>query len=468
MATEYQEALDFLLGFTDWRKPVVHRPDAALNLPRMRRLLDLLDAPDRAYPAVVIAGTKGKGSTAAILAAIARAAGLRVALYSQPHLHDYRERARVDGAPIAREELVAVTARLRPAIMTLQERWPELGRPSTYDAGTALALRHFADRAVDLAVLEVGLGGRFDSVNTVTPLVSGITAISLDHTAVLGDTIEQIAAEKAGIIKPGVPVVAQAQPPAARVVLAATAGRVGAPLYQAEELARVAPTASQPSPLTGRQRLAMTFAPGFAPRGGDTGPLEAELPLLGAFQRPNAATAIALALLLARRLPPLARGLDATALARGLAAARWPGRLEIVRQSPLTIVDGAHNADSAARLRQALRELFPGRALTLVLGASLDKDIAGILRALAPAAARLVLTVSSHARSAPLELLRGEVARLGLPANAPVDERATVAEALAFASATADARGLVCATGSLFVVADAREALGLAGAPVAV
>ena len=161
--------------------------------------------------AVVVAGTKGKGSSAAILAACLRAGGHRTGLYSQPHLHDYRERIRVDGEPIAAEALVAGVERLQAAVPRLEERCPELGQPSTYDLGTALALLHFAARGVDYAVLEVGLGGRFDTVNAVTPLVSVITSLSIDHTAVLGDTIEQIATEKAGIIKPGVPVVAQPQ-----------------------------------------------------------------------------------------------------------------------------------------------------------------------------------------------------------------------------------------------------------------
>ena len=235
---DYQAALDYLLGFTDWRRPVVHRPEAVHNLPRMRCLLDLLGAPDRRFTAAVVAGTKGKGSTAAILAACLRAAGHRTGLYSQPHLHDYRERARVDGVPISREALVAIVGRLREVVPLLEERCPELGPPSTYDVGTALAIEHFAREAADRAVLEVGLGGRFDAVNTLTPRVSAITSISIDHTAVLGDTIEQIATEKAGIIKPGVPVVAQRQAPEAWAVLVRTAEELGAPLHRADEVVR--------------------------------------------------------------------------------------------------------------------------------------------------------------------------------------------------------------------------------------
>ncbi|MDP9371594.1 MAG: Mur ligase family protein, partial [Chloroflexota bacterium] len=260
---EYQAALDYLLSFTDWRKPVAHRPDAGLNLPRMRRLLDLLGAPDARFRAVVVAGTKGKGSTAAILASLLRAARFRVGLYSQPHLHDYRERVRVDGVPMAPEALVAGVERLRAATSRLLEERPDLGRPSTYDLGTALALLHFAERRVEWATLEVGLGGRFDSVNTVTPAVSAITAISIDHTAVLGDTIERIATEKAGIIKPGVPVVVQAQEPAAWGVLARTAAERGAPLNRVQDVVRVTAADVQPDPLGGRQALAVEIAAGF-------------------------------------------------------------------------------------------------------------------------------------------------------------------------------------------------------------
>lgn len=457
---DYQAALAYLLAPTDPARPVVARPDANLNLPRMRRLLDLAGAPDAAYDAVVIAGTKGKGSTAAMLDALARATpgaggnGLRVGLSTQPHLHDYRERVRVNGVPIDRDELVAAVERLRPAVEAVAAAG-DLGAPSTYDLGTALALLHFATAGVALAVLEVGLGGRFDSVNTVVPRVSAITSISIDHTAVLGSTIEQIAGEKAGIIKPGVPVVAHPQVPAAWAVLAATAAAQGTTLLRADTLVGVRRAEAQPDPLTGRQALILTIAPGYAARLGLPQTIAAELPLLGAFQHANVATAVGVALLLAGqgRL-----ALSAGSIANGLAATRWPGRLEIARRSPLTIVDGAHNADSAEQLRRALAGHFPGRPITLVLGTSLDKDIPGIARALVPAASRVILTVSSHPRSASLDQLRA-----ALPAPVPpVEAVADVGAALDRAVALTPPDGLICVTGSLFLVADAREDLGIA------
>lgn len=447
----YDDALAYLLAPTDPSRPVVHRPDANLNLPRMRRLLDLVGAPDAAYDSVVIAGTKGKGSTSAMLDSLARAAGKRVGLYTQPHLHDYRERVRVNGVPITRDELVAAVERLRSAVEAIAAAG-DLGAPSTYDLGTALALLHFATAGVDLAVLEVGLGGRYDSVNTVIPRVSVITSISIDHTAVLGDTIEQIAGEKAGIIKPGVPVVAQPQLPAAWNVIAATAAAQGAPLHRADTLVQVTPAAHQLDPLTGQQAINLALAPERA------GPLDlpthhsADLPLLGAFQHANAATAVGAALLLAEQG---CLTLTPDTIAIGLASTRWPGRVEIVRHAPLTVVDGAHNADSAEQLRRALAENFPGRPLTLILGTSLDKDLPGIARALVPVASHVILTLSSHPRSASLDQLR---AALPTPIP-PVETLPDLRAALDRATSLTPPDGLICVTGSLFLVADARELL---------
>jgi dihydrofolate synthase/folylpolyglutamate synthase len=460
---DYATALAYLLAPTDPSRPVVARPDAGQNLPRMRRLLDLLGAPDAHFASVVIAGTKGKGSTSAILASLLRAAGLRVGLYSQPHLHNYRERVRINGLPISPADLVASVERLQPAVARLAET-PELGQFSTYDLGTALALDHFGAQGIDLAVLEVGLGGRYDSVNTIVPLVSVITSISIDHTAVLGDTIEQIASEKAGIIKPGVPVVTQAQVPAAAAVLTATATVQTTTLYPADTLVNVWRASEQPDPETGDQAILISFP--LSAREGlgttlDDLPPVFRLPLLGQFQRRNVATALAAALLLAKQGRTR---LDADIIARGLVAVRWPGRLEIVGREPLTLVDGAHNADSAAQLRDALADLFPGRPLTLVLGTSLDKDIPGIADALVPAASRLILTASIHPRSASLDLLHRATDHHAIP----TDDAPTVAAALDRARLITPPGGLICATGSLFVVADARAHLGLGDEAVAV
>lgn len=449
---EYGEALEFLLSFTDWRRPVTHRPEAIHNVPRMRCLLELLGNPDRGYGSAVIAGTKGKGSTAAMLAALLAAAGQKVGLYSQPHLHDYRERVRVGGVLISEAALVALAEALKDAVPRLRAQCPELGEPSTYDLGTALALAHFATEGVDVAVLEVGLGGRFDAVNAVTPRVSLITSLSMDHMAVLGDTIEQIAMEKAGIAKAGVPILLHPQELAAREVVERAATERGAPLLAASDVVTVRPGPRALEPGTGRQAVAVSVVPGFPLPGAKARSFHAELPLLGSFQRINAASAIAAALV-------LTGGDVANEVLRvGLSSARWPGRLEIVRRDPLTIVDGAHNASSAAALRDGLRELFPNRRVVYVLGTSIDKDIAGIVRELATATAGFVATTSTHARSAPVDRLVAECEPYGVP----VQSASSLGEALATASARAGRDGLICVTGSLFLVADARAHFGLA------
>jgi dihydrofolate synthase/folylpolyglutamate synthase len=228
----------------------------------------------------------------------------------------------------------------------------------------------------------------------------------------------------------------------------------GAPLHRADTLARVASAAYQPDPLSGRQALDLTLSADYSARLDLPTKIAAELSLLGAFQHANVATALGAMLLLADqgRLT-----LTAESIARALSATHWPGRLEIVRQSPLTVVDGAHNADSAEQLRRALAEIFPDRPLTLVLGTSLDKDIPGIARAIGPAASRIILTVSSHPRSASLDQLRAALPAAG----APVEAIAGVHAALDHADAVTPSDGVICVTGSLFLVADAREVLGM-------
>src|SRR5215216_834216 len=228
----YQQALDYLYSFPDSEAKLPRTP-AEFNLPQTSALLTAFGEPQRAFPSVVIAGTKGKGSTAALLESIARAAGLRTGLWTSPHLHSYRERMQVDRQPISQAELIAAIQTL-PTMLESFDR-QRYGEPTIFQLGFAIALRYFADRAVDLAILEVGLGGRYDSANVVTPLLSVITSISYDHMAVLGDTLGKIAWEKAGILKPGVPALTIAQNPEAMTVIAQVATEVGAPLYVAVE-----------------------------------------------------------------------------------------------------------------------------------------------------------------------------------------------------------------------------------------
>lgn len=473
---DYQQALDYLYSFIAGERGS-QRPPPELNLVRTAALLEALGQPQRAFPCVVVAGTKGKGSTCAMLEAVARAAGLRVGLWTSPHLHSYRERIQVDRRPIGPGELARLVAMVRPHVEAVTQATG--GPPVTFAIGFALALRHFADAGVDLAVLEVGLGGRFDSANVVNPILSVITSISYDHLEVLGHTLAEIAWQKAGIMRPGAPAITIAQPPEALAALTSYAAEVGAELVVVDyrpqptdhgpraDGAGTEPRAT-PGGLSDTPRGLSASAAGLSggrpalalvPAGGGrwrvTGPVRTSLP--GAYQRDNALLSAGAALLLRRAGLPIGD----EAIRAGLAGARWPGRMEVVAGEPPIVLDGAHNGDSARRLVESLGELFPARRVVLVFGTSRDKDLPRILAELMPTASAVVLTHSLHPRSqADLSWLRERVAPL-LPPGAPLEVREDVPEALHAAQALAGPGDAICVTGSLFIVAAAREALGL-------
>ncbi|NTV62775.1 MAG: bifunctional folylpolyglutamate synthase/dihydrofolate synthase, partial [Oscillochloris sp.] len=351
------QALEWLSGFINSEAKLPTTPQE-FNLPRTAALLGLLGDPQHAYPAVVIAGTKGKGSTAAMTEAILRAAGLRVGLYTSPHLHTLRERIQIDRRLITPPALADHVAQLQPVVSALN---PAFGPLSTYEVITALALHFFAAQQVDLAVLEIGLGGRDDAVNVVTPRVSAISAISYDHTQALGDTLAAIATHKAGIIKPGVPVVTVPQAPAAAQVIAARSADLAAPLLVAT-----------PEGLHDHTTGKLLDYP--------VAVQAATVSLRGEFQLENARLACGVAYVLAGQglaIPP-------AAIARGLEGVAWPGRVETLRERPLIVADGAHNGHSAQQLMVTLRQLFHFRQFHLVLAASSDKDLAAIAAALVP------------------------------------------------------------------------------------
>ncbi|PLS78663.1 MAG: bifunctional folylpolyglutamate synthase/dihydrofolate synthase [Chloroflexi bacterium] len=433
----YQAALDYLYSFINYENKMPSSPEhARFNLDRMRWLLRELGDPQLAFASVVVAGTKGKGSTCALLESILRAAGHKTGFFSSPHLHSWRERIQVNRTLISQSDVVTYVEQLKPLVARLADQ----DQPTVFELATALALRYFADQQVDIAVLEVGLGGRYDTVNVATPLVSVITPISFDHMTVLGNTIEQIASAKAGIIKPQVPVVITPQWLAAENVIAAEAAAQGAPLFRAElgGLRRVGGTDTQtipyPLPIQGEQ-----------------------IGLGGAYQLENARTAVGVVVLL-RAHGFLVTEADVLA---GLQTASWPGRFEIVAQQPTIVVDGAMNAASAQRLRESLNTLSYQR-LVLVLGTSRDKDIAGLARELVPAASAVVLTRSYHPRAADAELLAAHVRPLLASSDVPLIFTDDVPPAIEAARRIAGPNDLICVTGSLFPVAAAREALGVA------
>lgn len=430
----YQAALDYLYSFINYENRMPpSREHARFNHDRMRWLLGELGQPHLRWPSIVIAGTKGKGSTSAMIEAILRAGGYRTGFYSSPHLHSWRERIQVNRELITQASVVALIDRMKPLV----DRLPaELGQPTTFELSTAVAFAHFAASEVDIAVLEVGLGGRYDTVNVVTPRLSVITPISFDHMSVLGNTLAEIASAKAGIVKPGVPAVIAQQAEEAQAVIVREAG-TQSPLWQVDFDA-VRPLANAAGPPCSYP-LAITAE---------------AIALRGLHQSDNARLATAAVMLLGEQ------GLKTSteAIACGLATVSWPARFEVIEGSPTIVLDGAMNGASAERLRESLDTLCY-RRLLLVLGTSQDKDIGAIAAALVPGASAVVLTRSRHPRSAEPEALAPAVRPL---LSGPLFITDDIPPALEQARSLAGPDDLICVAGSLFVAAAAREALGLA------
>lgn len=394
------------------------------GLERIEAMLDAIGRPEQAFTIVQVGGTNGKGSISAMLAAILQAAGRRVGLYTSPHLAHYRERIRVDGRPISESDFVDGVDALGTLITRLDL--------TVFEAGTALALDHFCRERVDVAVLEVGLGGRLDATTVGKPRVVVLGPIDYDHQHELGDTLTLIATEKAAIIRSGVAFSAR-QHPEAEAVITRRAAEAGVPLSLEGRDLRVTPLDFTLE----AQRLHL--------EGPDWRIPDVACGLLGVYQPGNALLAAAAA----REL-----GADEGAIRTGLRGARWPGRFQIFRRDPLVILDGAHNPAGARALAASLRAYFPGRPVTFVIGVLADKDAGGILAALRPLAARVILTASANPRAAPPEALRAL-----LPAGARVDTARSPQDALTRAIAE-DPRGIVCVAGSLSLIGDVLAAAG--------
>lgn len=444
----YRQTLDYLYSFVDHSltRSFRYAPEK-FDLARMYALMAALGNPQQSYPIIHIAGTKGKGSVSALCASALKAAGYRTGLYTSPHLHDYAERILVDGEAIAHEELVELVEEIKPKV----EAIPEL---TTFEITTALAMLYFARRGAEAVVLEVGLGGRLDATNIVQPRVAVITSISYDHTFVLGRTLAEIAGEKAGIIKPGVPVVVAPQSDEAR-----------------ETLEMIAQERSSPLTLIGRDYFyaslshslekqdLLVWPAGAQPaidacvESGDYNSCNSfrlSTPLLGAHQIENAATAYAALDLFRMSGVPV----SAEAICQGFEQVAWPGRFEILQQDPPVVVDSAHNRDSALRLRLALDDYFPQKEILLVFGASEDKDIQGMFHELMPRVRQVIATRSFHPRAIEPETLVRIAHQFARPCKIVPD----VADALEEALHLSGKDTLVLVAGSLFVAAGAREA----------
>ncbi len=448
---DYDAAIEYLLTFADFERSgrFQERPDVA----PMRALLHELGDPQDAdgYSLTFhVAGSKGKGSTAAMIESIIRAAGKTTGLYTSPHLYDFTERIQINGEPIDRDEFAAlVSNELKPAVERAELRIGDRAFV-TFDLLTALGF--LAMRGVEYRVIEVGLGGRVDSTNVFDDSeVVVITPLSFEHTAILGDTIEQIAAEKAGIIRPSSTVVIAPQEyPAGKSVVELAVASVVWPGLP-DELRMVDVEAEYRWEVLSHDMRSQQIV-----IHGPLADIEVRLPLLGEHQVENAATAVAAVEAMDRRVSTYEHRSD---IVRGLESVSWPGRLEVLRERPLVVADGAHNAESARRLVEALRKYFGAERVTFVVGASGDKDIASFAKALAPVAERVFAARADHPRAMDPARIREAFEALGVMAE-DVD---SVPVALERAMAATEDGGVICLTGSLFVAAEARRALVAGG-----
>ena len=434
---EYREAISHLLTLVDHERNQIAGPrqKSIYNLERMDAFLQRLDSPHLSPPAIHVAGTKGKGSTAALCDSVLRAAGLSTGFYSSPHLHTFRERIRRDTLPVSE----GVFAKLVDELWPFRDGPGSQGPVTLFEFLTGMAFHCFKQDGTDVQTVEVGLGGRLDATNVVEATVSVITSISLDHTAVLGNTVAEIAADKAGIIKPGAQVVVAPQSPEAlEPILAACNDRAATVVLVGRDI--------------GWEKHESGSGGQFITVHGRNGSYELMLPLLGGYQLENAACAVA-----ALEIMGETHGfpVDADAIAKGFAQVSWPCRMEVLSLGPLLVADGAHNVYSVESLMASLPRYFDFQRLLLIAGVSRDKDVAGMVRRMAQGPSQVYATGSRHPRS----MSPPELARMLAGQGVPVEEAGSPAEALAKATAAAGVNDLILATGSLFLAAEVREAV---------
>jgi dihydrofolate synthase / folylpolyglutamate synthase len=460
MSYETAVASMFALGHE-----LAQTPAHKFDLAHMRVLLEALAHPERRFPSVLIAGTNGKGSTAATLASILQASGLKTALYTSPHLIRINERIRINGEEISDSEFASLHAEVDRLAGSSVEKGNLPWHPSFFEMMTAIAFMHFAREKVDVAVLEVGMGGRLDATNVVDPRVSVITDISLDHQKFLGNTVGEIAREKAGIIRPGGAVVTLPQQPEANDVIGNTILELGS--RAANAVAYVPPV----SPGSG----AYLATRGRKSTTGDTGTAEetrqpiyryplqimgqqvlVETPLVGRHQLRNVALAIAAAVELSRQG---FKGITANSIERGIRETRWPGRFQVIPARsgwPEIVIDVAHNPAGAWALRSALSECYEGRSLIFVFGVLRDKAIGEMAEILFPMAERVIATAPENPRAASPKEIHSAAARTGVEVEVVDGVRRAVERARSLAGGDA----VVVITGSIYLVGEAMRTLG--------
>ena len=436
----YQETLDWIYSWVDFSmKRHVDDKHRFFKLDRMNQLMELLNFPHHKFPSVHVAGTKGKGSTASLIASTLQASGYKVGLYTSPHLEDFRERIIINGEMISEHSVIELADQMRP----LTEKVPET---TTFELTTAMAFLYFAQKEVDIAVLEVGLGGRLDATNVVDPIVSVITSISYDHMSVLGNTLTEIATEKGGIIKPGRPVVIAPQKSEAHDTLVSIANERNAPVIDTKHDYCFEPLHHNLRTQTFQIQSRHEFVENR--KISTNTALKLTTPLLGTHQIENAATAVAAL----DQLRLSGFHITRRAIKQGFEQVHWPARFEILREKPPVVIDSAHNGDSMQRLVETVNEYFPQWPFILVFGASADKSMGDMLSAILPRCELVITTQSRHPRAATPEELKAKVDDYSVPVIAVNPVEKALAQALSHAGET---KGILV-TGSIFIAAAAR------------
>jgi dihydrofolate synthase/folylpolyglutamate synthase len=429
------KALDYIYSFVDYERQG-SRVSRNWDFRRVQELLSLLGDPHLKSKTMHIAGSKGKGSVAAMTASVLTACGYKTGLYTSPHLHEFNERIQIDRRCISNDDLVRLVNRIQPFVEAVNEE-NKYGKLTTFEIITAVGFSYFSDNHVDFQVIETGLGGRLDATNVVpNPEVCVITSISYEHTEVLGDTLTKIASEKAGIIKSGCPVVISPQTDEAAAVFENIAAERNA------RLIRVGKDVSYIDlGFDGEKQILQV--------NGRLGEYRLTIPLLGQHQMDNAATAVAALEVLKER----GYEISINGIVSGMSHVSWEARLQVLNKKPLVIVDGAHNVDSAHKLKESLQHYFKYNRAVLIIGFSSDKDLPGIANELAPVFKKIIATHSTHPRAMATVPIAAEFRKHGLE----VVETDDMAQALRLALASASGDDLICITGSLFVAAAAIE-----------
>jgi dihydrofolate synthase/folylpolyglutamate synthase len=438
----YTQSTVYVESLTNYEKSPAARYDASnFDLRRMDLLLAALGNPQAGRKTIHIAGTKGKGSTAAMVAGILRTAGYCTGLFISPHLYSWQERLQVNGRPVAKKDFARLVNMARPHVEEIN-KGARFGCLTTFEVLTAIALLYFREKGAAFQVLETGMGGRLDATNVVKPDVCVLTSISLDHTRVLGDTLAKIAGEKAGIIKPGCTVVSAPQATAAGAVIKAKCRELDATLIQAGKDIEWIPISNN-----------LTFQTFQVD--GLLRKYRIRLPLLGDFQMENASLAIAAIEILRQQ----GANITCTDILRGLSRVRWPARMQILGLSPPVIIDGAHNAYSLKRLVESIRKYFTFSRAYVIFGSSIDKDITGMGSELEGFADRVILTSSRHDRAASVDYLKKLLKNSNLNISHELDAVKSLSAALSIASEG----DIILAAGSLFLAAEIKMAFAERG-----